>query len=266
MNWEELTAPEFARAVKRAGGVCVVPIGVVEKHGDHLPLGTDFLSGKALAARAAEQEPVVVFPPYYFGSICEAKHQPGAIAVRGRLIIDLLENVCEEIARNGLKKIVLLNAHGGNRFLSHFVRIMLEKERGYTVYLIDLADYHPGRDPRWLAMRQTTVDQHGGESETSCMLVYRPDLVNMKAVSKKAGRPLKRLAHLPVKSVGISWYADFPDHYAGDARYASEKKGRLLVDLAAGRVAAILKAIKRDRVSGKLLREYHARSRQPTGR
>jgi creatinine amidohydrolase len=241
-----------------------VPVGCVEKHGDHLPLGTDYLSGKALAARAAEKEPAVVFPPYYFGSICEARHQPGTIAVRGRLFIDLLENVCEEIARNGLKKIVLLNAHGGNRFLTHFVRIMLEKERDFTVYLIDLAAWLPGEDPGWLAMRETTVDDHGGESETSTMLVYRPDLVRMNSISKKVGAPLKRLKHLPVKSVGISWYADFPDHYAGDARYASTKKGRYIVDRAAGKIAAILKAIKRDQAAPRLTREFYRRSRNPS--
>jgi creatinine amidohydrolase len=263
MNWEEMTSPEFAKAVRKSKGVCLLPVGVVEKHGDHLPLGTDYLSGKALAARAAEREPVVVFPPYYFGSISEARHQPGTIAVRARLFIDLLENVCEEIARNGLRKIVLLNAHGGNRFLPHFVRIMLEKERDFTVYLIDLNCYLPGNDPGWQAMRETTVDDHGGESETSTMLVYRPDLVKTEAVSKRAGMPLRRLGHLPVKSVGISWYADFPDHYAGDARPASLKKGRYIVDRAAEKIAAILKAIKRDRVSPRLTREFYRRSSNP---
>lgn len=253
MNWEDLTAPEFARAVRKSKGVCLLPVGVVEKHGDHLPLGTDYLSGKALAARTAAIEPAVVFPPYYFGSISEARHQPGTIAVRARLFIDLLENVCEEVARNGLKKIVLLNAHGGNRFLPHFVRIMLEKERDFTVYLIDLAAWLPSDDVG-----------HGGKGETSWMLVYRPDLVNMKAV-KGAGKPLKRLARLPLKSVGISWYADHPDHYAGDARGASAQYGRRLVDQAARKIAVILKAIKRDKVAPRLTREFYRRSRNPSG-
>ena len=65
MQWENLTSPEFAKAVKETG-VCVIAFGVVEKHGEHLPLGTDFLNGHKLACLAAEKEPAVVFPPFYY--------------------------------------------------------------------------------------------------------------------------------------------------------------------------------------------------------
>jgi creatinine amidohydrolase len=66
MQWENLTSNEFAAAVRETG-VCIIPMGVVEKHSDHLPLGTDFLAGHALASLAAERESAVVFPPFYFG-------------------------------------------------------------------------------------------------------------------------------------------------------------------------------------------------------
>ncbi|HOX06895.1 MAG TPA: creatininase family protein [Planctomycetota bacterium] len=152
MRWEELTAPDFARAVRRTKGLCIVPVGVVEKHGDHLPLGTDYLYASAVAARAAELEPAVVFPPYYFGQIHEARHLPGTVALSSRLIVELLGEVCAEIARNGLKKIVLLNGHGGNRHLVPFVKSALEAERDYAVYLLDLAAYYTTEnDPGWQA-------------------------------------------------------------------------------------------------------------------
>jgi creatinine amidohydrolase len=205
MKWEELTAPEFRGAVRRSKGVCVVPVGVVEKHGDHLPLGTDYLYASAVAARAAELEPAVVFPPYYFGQIHEARHLPGTVALSARLITELLGEVCAEIGRNGLKKIVLLNGHGGNRYLVPFAKSMLESERDYAVYLLDLdAYYRTGDDPGWQALRETEVDGHGGEVETSCLLATCPRLVRIAAISPRPGMPRGRLAHLGPVNTGIT--------------------------------------------------------------
>jgi creatinine amidohydrolase len=75
MQWEHLTSDEFALAV-RLTGVCILTMGVVERHGTHLPLGTDYLSGHAIACLAAEKEKAVVFPPFYFGQIYEARCFP----------------------------------------------------------------------------------------------------------------------------------------------------------------------------------------------
>jgi creatinine amidohydrolase len=77
---EELTSPEFVKAIELADGVCVIPIGIIEKHGPHLPLGTDLFEAREIAFTAAKKEYAVVFPPYYAGQIFEAKHQPGTIA------------------------------------------------------------------------------------------------------------------------------------------------------------------------------------------
>jgi creatinine amidohydrolase len=62
MNWEHLTSPEFAAAVETSGGVCLVPLGVIEKHGDHLPLGQDVIYIHDVCSLAAEREPAVVSP------------------------------------------------------------------------------------------------------------------------------------------------------------------------------------------------------------
>ena len=264
MRWEELTAPEFARAVRQARGLCIVPVGVIEKHGDHLPLGTDALYGHAVAARAAELEPAVVFPPYYFGQIPEARHQPGTIALSSRMVSELLGEVCAEIARNGLRKIALLNCHGGNRFLLPFTKWMLERERDYVVYLIDLAAYYPFDDPGWKAMKETAVDGHGGEMETSGLLVTHPKLVKMGAISsKKSGMPRKRLKGLEGIYTAIDWYADQPDHYKGDARAASLPKGRYVFGYQARKVAERLRAIKKDAAAPRLVREFYRRARRP---
>src|SRR5437879_4030172 len=132
MQWEDLTAPEFSKAVKTSKGLCLLPIGVMEKHGNHLPLGTDLFTGRTIALEAARQEPVVVFPPYYFGQIHEARHVPGTVALPGPLLLEMLEQVCAEIARNGFKKILIFNSHGGNAsLLPFFAQLSLEKDRGY---------------------------------------------------------------------------------------------------------------------------------------
>jgi creatinine amidohydrolase len=72
MQWENLTSPDFA-AAQRETGVCVLALGVLERHSEHLPLGTDFLNAHRLACLAAEREPAVVFPPFYFGQIYPAR-------------------------------------------------------------------------------------------------------------------------------------------------------------------------------------------------
>ncbi|KKL90635.1 hypothetical protein LCGC14_1902680 [marine sediment metagenome] len=65
MKWEELTTSDFARAVKQVQGVCLLPIGVIEPH-PRLPLGTEFIEPREIAIRAAQREPALVFPWYYF--------------------------------------------------------------------------------------------------------------------------------------------------------------------------------------------------------
>jgi len=260
MKWEELTAPEFERAVRTVQQTCLVPIGVIEKHGEHLPLGTDCLTGRAVAEAAVQIEPAIIFPLYYFGQIHEGKHQPGAIAVKFRLMFDLLDDVCEEIARNGLKKIVLLNGHGGNNsLLLTFVQSMLERKREYVVYLIGLSAYSPMASAEWKAMRETTVDGHAGELETSAMLFSHPDLVKMAEIADN-GQPQKRCAHLTGLNTPISWYADYPNHYAGDGRRGTKEKGRFIIEYAAQKVAAFLKVVKADMTAPALQEEFHSRT------
>src|SRR5579859_8271088 len=75
-KWEELTASDFRDAIAQSKGVCILPFGILEKHGPHLPLGTDLLNVRYAALHAVEQEYAVVFPEYYFGQIFEAKHEP----------------------------------------------------------------------------------------------------------------------------------------------------------------------------------------------
>ena len=245
-RWEELTAPDFARAVERAGGTAVIPLGIVEKHGPHLPLGTDLLDAREVALRAVKKEYSIVFPPYYFGQIFEARHQPGVLAYSERLVWDLLQETVDEIARNGVKKIILVNGHGGNNsFLPFFCQSQLARRRDYALYLYQPSG-DPEADPRVKALRKTPVDMHAGEVETSTVLAHRPDIAHPERAREQSGADQARLEGLKDAYTAIWWYARFPNHYAGDGSPANAELGNLVLDNQADQLAAMIRAVKAD--------------------
>ena len=259
MQWEHLTATEFAQAV-RDTGVCILVLGVVEKHSEHLPLGTDFLNGHKLACLAAEQAPAVVFPPFYFGQIYEARCFPGTITLKPALLMELIQGVLDEIGRNGFTKIILLNAHGGNtHWLSFLAQCTLWEEKPYSVYLYTGA-LSEARRRAWVEIVETPLHGHACECETSISLANHPELVKMDKVLPDPAAPLGRLKDVPANFSGISWYANYPHHYAGDARTASADKGRALRQLAVDALAEYIAAVKADSVVPALNREFFGRA------
>jgi creatinine amidohydrolase len=90
VKWEELTAGDFVKAIERSRSTCVLPFGILEKHGPHLPLGTDLINVRYVTVHGAEKEYAVVFPEYYFGQIFEARQEPGTVAYSARLQLELL--------------------------------------------------------------------------------------------------------------------------------------------------------------------------------
>jgi len=265
MRWEELTGDQFPQAVQAVQGVCLLPLSCLERHGHHLPTGTDMFIGREMCRRAAALESAIVFPDFIFTQILEARHVPGTIAVEPELFLRLLDHVCREIARNGLKKIVIVNAHGGNDSLIHFfAQIQLASPRDYVVYVAE--PFHvEEEDAAIKAQWQTTVDGHAGESETSEILAIRPDLVHADQLPADGeGLPLGRLKALRDLSVdtGIWWYADHPTHYCGDGRPATAEKGQRVLDARAHALARVIRAIKDDQETRRLQDEFFAKGRQ----
>ena len=258
MQWENLTAPDFEKAVKETG-VCVLAMGVLERHSDHMPLGTDFLNGHVLAREAALREPAVVFPPFYFGQIYEARCFPGALTLRPELLLELLRAVLDEIGRNGFKKIIIVNAHGGNTHLIPFLaQSSLWERKPYSLYWFN-GDLGPERAAQWEAALETKLHGHACECETSITLANFPELVKMEAVPAEPGEPRGRMQHLKSGYAGIWWYADFPDHYAGDARTASAEKGRILRELEIAALTEFIAAVKQDESVPALEAEFFRR-------
>lgn len=255
MQWEQMTATDFANAVK-ATGVCILPLGVLEKHSEHLPLGTDYLVSHRVACLAAEREPAVVFPPFYYGQIYEARCFPGTFTVPPDLLLELIQSVLDEIGRNGFKKIILSNGHGGNTHLLRFLaQTQLWEHKPYTLYM-PTQGLSPEAEKQWESMRATDYGGHACEEETSMVLGIHPELVKMDRVPERPARPLGRYGSLPPTHTGSWWYADYPDHYAGDARAATVEKGQFLVNAMADQLAKYIAAVKADRIVPALEDEF----------
>src|SRR5215212_6947592 len=139
-RWDELTASDWPKALEKSNRTCILPIGILEKHGPHAPIGSDLIHVREWAARATKKEYAVVFPDYFYGQINEARHEPATFSLPSHLVMELLDSTCSEIARNGFNKIVIINGHGGNpNLLRYFIQTQLERRRNYAVYFFDPA-------------------------------------------------------------------------------------------------------------------------------
>jgi creatinine amidohydrolase len=258
-HWEELTGPDFVKAIQQAQGTCILPIGILEKHGPHMPIGSDLLNARYVALHAAEQQYAVVFPEYYFGQIAEARQEPGTVSYSRELQLALLQATTDEMGRNGCKKILVVNGHGGNNhLLPYFAQTQLEKPHDYVVYIFDQRVPATGGPAK-----KTTVDQHAGESETSKMLIVRPDLVHMDRAKSESGDDQHHVNLPDGVYTGIWWYARFPDHYAGDGSVANKELGDYQVKWWVDAVSKLLVAIKADNDSLRLQKEFYEKATHP---
>jgi creatinine amidohydrolase len=258
-HWEELTAPDFAKAIERSQGTCVLPFGILEKHGAHLPLGTDLLDVRFAALHAAEQEYSVVFPEYYFGQIFEARHEPGTVAYSSHLQLELLQETTDEMARNGCKKVIIVNGHGGNEhLLPFFAQSQLEKRHDYVVYVFDERTPSTGGP-----VKKDALDMHAGESETSKMMISRPDLVHLDRAASESGADQHHIDLPDGIYTGIWWYARFPDHYSGNGALATRELGKFQMDWWVDSVAKVIRAVKADQNSLRLQNEFYEKTQHP---
>lgn len=217
------TSPETTGA-----GLVLVPVGSVEQHGPHLPLGTDTIIATAVAAAVGErlggpQAGVWVTPPLTFGSSGEHQSFPGTCSIG----TDALRTVVVELVRSlrtWTDRVVLVNAHGGN----------LEALRLAVGQLTD-----EGHDVAWVACATEDVDLHAGRTETSLLLHLCPEHVRVDLAEAGDGRPLAEI--LPtLMSGGVA--AVSPNGVLGDPTGATATEGAAvlatMVDAVTGRVTS----------------------------
>ncbi len=186
--------------------------------------------------------------------------RPGFLQSRDVQGVHCCGVMANAVGRNGFKKIVVFNAHGGNtHLLSFLAQCALWEEKPYSLYL-PTTWLTPEGEKTWTALQEAPYGGHADEFETSMMLGTHPQLVKQDRIPEQAARPLQRMQDLPPTSTGIGWYSDYPDHYAGDARVATQEKGQTLVQLLVENLAQYIAAVKADTVVPTLTREFFDRA------
>ncbi len=288
MNWEYLRSDEMKEAIEKSGGLCVLPIGCLEKHGPQAPLGTDFFIAKETVELAATLEEAVVFPTgAWLGDMVGLHGHPrateinhGCISLNPHTLLTVMEELCDEIARNGFRKILIVNSHGGNSaMLSFFLRCQGYKNKNYATMITLVRDKEVIRNPYpYFAERReeypmlTDKDMevlkgfyedggfgggHADFTETARVMGNHPELIAEDRYDAESGFSTGRAAYLTELgvSVGRSWAADYPNAITGKpAHGCSQTIGQALNLYCAKRLANIFKALKEDEECVKIAR------------
>lgn len=263
-KWDELVASDWELALKKSDYTCILPIGILEKHGPGVPIGSDLIRARAWADRATKNEYAVVFPDYFYGQINEAKQQYGTFSIPSKLAMELLEATTKEIARNGFKKIIIINSHGGNpQMIRYFIQNQLEKQKDYVVYFFEPEISESVADQiKKVRKTDPSYDKHGGEREASEILYLRPELTKLDRSANESGENLKRLKLPNTLYTAIWWYASYPNHYAGKAAYASNELGKIVTENTVSSLIEAIKAVKNDTITMKIQKEYFEKVKQ----
>lgn len=180
-RWEDLTTPQLAgRVADDPDCVALIPVGAIEQHGPHLPVGTDTIIASALADAAAGDE-AVVLPPIAFGSsFFHGTELAGTVAFSGEDTAATAFRVAEACLESGLRRVLFVNGHVGNA-----AALWIACDRFRRLY----PDGRIGVMQWWdatpdIARRATAdaADWHANAAETSIMLVLRPELVDTDAM------------------------------------------------------------------------------------
>lgn len=241
----EMTWPEVARAVSAGATTVILPLGATEQHGPHLPLGTDSIRAAALAARLAARLPAaLVAPTLPVGCSDEHAGFPGLLSLEATTLAAVILDCARRMWAWGVRRLVLLSAHGGNGQGLALAAERLRRE------LPELALWLPddllGVDEGVLAVAAgeritpEAVGLHAGEGETSEILCLRPDLVRRE--SAEAGYCGAMGAIIPaLQARGLR--AVTPNGVLGDPTRADPARGARYLDARAAALAQELEAL-----------------------
>ena len=253
MKWLELAATDFDDALKKTEGVALIPIGSIEIHGPHLPVGCDTLTVERLVEMVAEEEPVVVMPAMAYTMAPTARLHPGGISLPPELLAEHLQKVCDELSRNGFKKIVLVHAHGGNTAMhSMILSTTLDRAKPYSLYSIPP---WAGTDKIVSEICESGEYGHACEIETSIALYVFPRLCHMDRVRGKV-YPRQKDLDLGPASTPADWAAHYPHYAVGDASKASAEKGEKIMKAWVDTVVDVIRKVKRDDIVEKIMAKF----------
>ena len=248
--WHALTTTEIDRLVRR-DPVVVLPLAAVEQHGAHLPLSTDLDIGLGLLAvacgRLPADFPIAVLPPQAVGASREHARFPGSLSLPPALLGDLIHHHGTAVARCGVRRLVVVNSHGGNRATLDAAALRLRDEAQLLVVKVNYPDF-----PRPAAVDLPDAEWrhgiHGGAGETAMMRCLHPDRVREAEAGGGAAsfaadleRQGSRIA--AEGAAAFAWLAGdlHPSGAVGDAALGTAEVGRRLVDYYGATLAAVIR-------------------------
>lgn len=227
-NWASLRAPEFAR-IDPMRTIAILPTAAIEQHGPHLPVGTDLIINEHLCAFLAESAPadmdLRILPMMAVGKSNEHLWCPGTLTLSASTALAAWTEIGLSVARAGVKKIVILNSHGGNADLISILARELRVQAGMLA--VRLGWGAMGLPEGMYSPQETRFGIHGGDVETSLLLHFRPETVEMGAA-----RDFRSTAETgtisPVGAVAYGWVSSDlnPAGVVGEAHLATAEKGR----------------------------------------
>ena len=252
--WADLKSPDFAQ-LDLARCIAVLPVAATEQHGPHLPLNVDAALVDGVVASALPHLPsalpVLFLPTQTVGLSPEHMAFAGTLTLKAETVIRLWTELAESVARSGIKKMVLLNAHGGQVGLLDVVARDLRARLGMLVYSVNWFNLPLKNESGEAVAAMFTDDEHrfgihAGDIETSMMLALQPERVDMSKAQHFHSSSQDRAAKFAVlgdgKSAKLGWQMqDYNPHGAvGNAAAATADKGRALLQAAGRSLAQIL--------------------------
>lgn len=244
-QWGELTWPDAASRLQ-AVDLALLPVGSIEQHGPHLPLDTDAFDAHYLAVRIAEAsshpQPLVM-PLIPYGVSFEHDGFPGTLSISNEALTRMVTDVGISAARNGIRKLIIINGHGGNDAALNFAAQMISRETKIFVCV----DSGETSDVDISQLIQTPGDVHAGEIETSTALAVRPHLVRLDRVVEEVPTFSSRYLNLSSKRL-VSWYAHTDrisrSGVLGDPTKATADKGEKIWDIMIAHLVALVEDLK----------------------
>ena len=243
--WEQMTWPEIEDYLKKVDTV-LLPCGAIEQHGPHLPVDVDFFDARYMAhgvAEACAEPRPLVLPTIPYGVSYHHDDFKGTLSVTNDALSKFIYDIGMSLAKNGVRKIIILNGHGDNAPTLSYAAQMINRDAKIFVCV----DTGETSDVDLFKLIDTPNDIHAGEIETSTTLALRPDLVQMdKAVNETMKFGSKFLDYDNERSV--SWYVHThkisESGVMGDATKATAEKGKKMWDLMIEHMVHFVESIK----------------------